>query len=159
MNCHLHPQVAAVAACAQGCGRSLCVDCTQVHEPPTCGVCAQKIVAAHTQQVAVAKSELIKRIVINALFFIPYLLCLIAVLTHRDLPLWTIIPMAIWGFIGFRWLMSAFFSLTGIALFATLGRIGKLYVFGSLLCSAGGFVILPIQLAAQAIQLSRMNKE
>jgi len=97
---------------------------------------------------------MIKRIIINALFFIPYVI----VLSTEDPPGWLMVPMIIWGFIGFRWLMDGFLHLTGLVIFDSVQGMGLKYFIGSVFCSVLGVFVIPIQIVIQLIQLNRIPK-
>ena len=43
VNCFEHPELVAVAACSEGCGRALCGACARRYDPPTCEVCAPRL--------------------------------------------------------------------------------------------------------------------
>ena len=154
MNCYKHHDVPSVATCAQGCGRGLCPECTEKHEPPTCDNCAAKINEAVSHDINRSRIDMIKRIIINALFFIPYVI----VLSTEDPPGWLMVPMIIWGFIGFRWLMDGFLHLTGLVIFDSVQGMGLKYFIGSVFCSVLGVFVIPIQIVIQLIQLNRIPK-
>jgi uncharacterized membrane protein len=49
-------------------------------------------------------------------------------------------------------------SLTRMAIFASFEGGGMTYLIGSIVCSVGGFVIIPVQVIAQIIQLRKLNE-
>ena len=153
MNCYKHTETVAVASCAQGCGRGLCAECAEIYEPPTCENCAAQIESAQIQELSELKSSLIKRIAINSLFFVPYLVLMFT----DDPPLWVGIFMLIWGFIGFRWLLDVFQAVTNLTLYNTFEGWGCNYLIGSGICAMFGFIVIPILVVMQAIQLKRIS--
>jgi len=80
------------------------------------------------------------------------------VLSTEDPPGWLMVPITIWGFIGFRWLMDGFLHLTGLVIFDSLQGMGLKYFIGSVFCSGLGFLVIPIQIVTQLVQLSRIHK-
>lgn len=158
MNCYLHTDVSAVATCSQGCGRSLCPDCTEAYDPPTCRECADRIEEGFVAEVAQSKSAIIKKMIINALFYIPWIIFISHMGNQADTPYWLIIPFIVWGFFGFRWLMDAFLRVTGLTIFNTLQGWGWTYFVGSMVVGMFGFIVIPILLIMQFIQLRRLPK-
>ena len=106
MNCFQHTDVTAVATCAQGCGRSLCPECAEEFEPPTCNICASAIKNNTIAEVTQERSTIIKRMVINAVFLLAYVFLFINAQKNNQNPavLWVMIPIFIWGLIAYRWL-------------------------------------------------------
>ncbi len=96
------------------------------------------------------------RVWINAVFYIPYVMLTTGIHTGFDDLVG--IMILVWGFFGFRWLMDAFMSLTRVAIFASFEGWGMTYLVGSILCSIGGFVIIPVQVVAQILQLRKLNE-
>jgi hypothetical protein len=70
---------------------------------------------------------------------------------------WFVIPAFIWGFWGFRRLLEAFSSLTGMIFFANLRAWGIIYILGSLLVGAFSFLVIPFLLVADIVRLIRIR--
>lgn len=154
MNCYNHPNTTAVASCSKGCGRGLCLGCAQLFEPPTCEVCANQIIHQAEQEVEEARSSIISKILLNVLFLVPYIIILSSNNPHGAYY----VPIIIWGFIGFRWLLRAFAAVTGMVLFARFGTWGCTYLIGSIICGIFGFIIIPLLIIFQIVQLMTMPK-
>jgi len=144
MNCYDHPETAAVASCSHGCGRALCPACSEQYDPPSCSVCAAKKASITKQAVLETKSAIIKKIIVNALFLVAYIVPLSHGTGDPNASGLFIIFWIIWGFIGFRWLMEAFHSITGLSIFASLGTWGWMYFIGSVAVAMLGLIVIPI---------------
>jgi len=103
------------------------------------------------------KAQLISKIIINLLFSIPYIF-LIIYDKEPNSPHWPIIFIFIWGFIGFRWLLNAFFNRSRMTISTSLRNWGLVYVFGSLFVSIFGFFVIPVLIIKYLFQLIQLNK-
>ena len=74
MICYKHQNVAAVATCAQGCGRTLCSECVAEYEPPTCDICASAIQENNIAEVSKERSSIVKRMIINSIIHRVYMI-------------------------------------------------------------------------------------
>jgi hypothetical protein len=158
MNCYKHPHVTAVATCSQGCGRSLCSECSEAYHLPTCDNCAAAIESSIKAEITESRNSILKKIVINVLFLIPYIIIL-ASQQPSDATMWLLLVVLAWGFIGFRWLLNTFLAVTGLAIFTTLGNWGFTYCLGSVFVGICGFLVIPVLVIMQLIQLYRLPKE
>ena len=100
------------------------------------------------------------RMVVNVIFLSPYIYILMNSENSAasDRPIWPLLLLIAWGFIGFRWLMDAFHRVTGLIIFDTLQGWGKTYFIGSVITGIFGFIVIPIILVLQLIQLMRVAK-
>ena len=106
------------------------------------------------------RNGLIRKIIVNLLFLIPYIIVMFSS-SGGGQPskgaMWMLLPILIWGFIGFRWVLNAFTSVTGLVLFANLKSWGWMFFFGSVICSMFGGLIIPILIVFQSIKLYRLR--
>ncbi len=158
MNCYKHTNKVGVATCSQGCGRVLCKRCTEKYEPPMCDICFNNLKKLQKKQISETKSEITKKIIINILFFIPYLIILLNSENPNDLPAILLIPVIIWGFIGFNWLLNSLLNLTGFIIFDSLKGWGFKYFIGSFVVGIFGFLVIPILITLQIIQIIKLNQ-
>jgi formylglycine-generating enzyme required for sulfatase activity/Tol biopolymer transport system component len=116
----------------------------------------EETIAACAQE----RNGLIRKIIVNLLFLIPYLIVMFSS-SGGGQPskgaMWMLLPILIWGFIGFRWVLNAFTSVTGLVLFANLKSWGWMFFFGSVICSMFGGLIIPILIVLQSIKLYRFR--
>jgi len=84
--------------------------------------------------------------------FVPYLLILLS----REKPLMSIrsedvlliiIPMLIWGFLGFRQVIE------WLRIDIAWGEARKIYLFGSCMCAPFGFMIIPVLILRDLVKL------
>ena len=156
MNCYQHPESVSVATCA--CGRAMCSPCAAKRQPPMCDPC-------HAASVEAQIATVQKRLAINGFFGVAYLLVLVVILAGYgitpDKTSWIVtcafMVTMVWGFIGFRWLLDGLLSLTGLAIFAGLQSWLWAYVIGSLVCSFAGYVVLPVLIGLEWLQLKELN--
>lgn len=154
MNCFRHPSVVAVAQCANGCGRALCVLCAASH-PPLCPSCAAALQRQHQSQLADLRAAIVQRIAVNAFFLAAYL-ALFAVAGRSPGILVLIFPiMLVWGFLRFRSVMAAFTEVTGLMIFTTLPNAARTYFIGSVFLSIFGILVIPAVIAIDLIRLFR----
>lgn len=57
MKCYQHNVLDAVATC-QACGRGLCVECSDVFQPPFCSGCGEEAVKNHAEEVMATRSSM-----------------------------------------------------------------------------------------------------
>jgi hypothetical protein len=156
MNCYQHPDSVSVATCA--CGRAMCAPCAAKRQPPMCDPC-------HAASVAERIASVQKRLAINAVFSLAYLVLgvghLFGALDHSKSPIIGIayIVAGIWGFIGFRWLLDGLMRVTGLAIFAGLQSWLWAYFIGSAVCSFAGFVVLPVLIGLEWLELKGLRAE
>ncbi|HUU14824.1 MAG TPA: hypothetical protein VM182_14125 [Terriglobia bacterium] len=154
ITCYNHPGRPVVATCSQGCGRWLCQECAGRYEPPACEECAKRVFGEQRKALRESRTRIIGRMAVNAGFLVPY----IFILAHAgDLkpPMWPVVLVLLWGFVGFRWLLNAFTSLTGLIIFAGLRTWGIAFLVGSLLVGLFGFLVIPFLLIADLVRLLR----
>ncbi len=159
MNCYKHTNEVGVASCSQGCGRILCKYCTEKYEPPMCDICFDNLKKLQKKQMSETKSEITQKIIINLLFLIPYLIILLNSENPSDLSAILLIPIIIWGFIGFNWLLNSLLNLTGFIIFDSLKGWGFKYIIGSFVVGMFGFLIIPILITLQVIQILKLNQK
>jgi hypothetical protein len=156
MNCYEHPESVSVATCT--CGRGLCQVCQGKRQPPMCDPC-------HAASVEARIATVQKRLVINGVFGVAYLVLGVADLigtstsTPSNIVGIAYILAAIWGFLGFRWLLDGVLGATRLAIFASAQSWLIAYFIGSLACSFAGFVVLPILIGIEVLQLKGLKAE
>ena len=110
------------------------------------------------------RKTLIKRIIINVLFLIPYIILLSSRAVGgksfdagnpSGATMLMMVPIVIWGFIGYRWVLNAIASSTGHVPFASLQshHRGLIAICLSLMCSGFGIIIIPVLILVQSIKL------
>ena len=156
MNCYKHPNRVAVATCSQGCGRSLCKECSEKYDPPTCNLCAARIKTLHNDRIVKARSSIVKKIIVNILFLIPYIVIILN--QNNNASFLLLIPILIWGFIGFSWLLNAILDVTRFIIFDSIKGWSFTYIVGSLIVGIFGFIVIPVLIILQLIQLNRISK-
>ena len=149
MNCYKHHDVAAIATCSNGCGRGLCPECADKYAKPLCENCAMKLESEISRQVSTHRAKLVFKMIVNVLFLIPYI---ILITQQNETPDWVMIPMLIWGFIAFRWILNALLDLSNITLTLRIKTWSITYVIGSLVCGGLGLGIIPILLIIELVQ-------
>ena len=159
MKCFTHPDRDAVATCAKGCGRSLCKECSSKTNPPVCEVCEAEIINEEQVVVADSRAQIIKKMKINALMMLPYIIGPMFGDPATASPLFSLmilIPIIVWGFFAFKWFMNALLNATGLTIFSSLGSLGIVYLIGAIVTAMLGFLIIPVLLLLEWRQLRKL---
>ena len=90
----------------------------------------------------------------NMLFLIPYVWIISADFHGYQPPEWLILPILAWGFIGFRWIARNL--LGGSFMYVPTGfkKFFLIYGIGSCVCAVFGFLIIPILMVYQIMQIA-----
>lgn len=152
MNCYKHNNLTAVATCSNSCGRGLCSQCADIYKMPLCDNCAIEINSNIKRQSTSVRIKILGKIIVNIAFFVPYI---ILFSQQNATPDWLAIPMIVWGFIAFRWLLNAFFNYTRISTYQKFKTWSITYFIGSLICAALGFLVIPFLIISEIIQFLR----
>ena len=123
--------------------------------------CVHTIKIFKAEMAATSSQErgILMKIIVNILFLIPYIV-LLSGDARGELSGGTLLMLLLilfWGFIGFRWVLNSFTSVTGLVLFADLKSWGWIFFIGSFICSTCGGIIIPVLIVFQAIQLYRLR--
>lgn len=111
----------------------------------------------NTPELQAKRRQLTLQVVVNILFMIPYII--FAVMGRESAPTWVIFPMMLWGFIGFRWLMNAFFRLTNLTIFMSATNGCFTYIVGSMVCSGLGIFVIPILIVSDIMELAKLQDQ
>ncbi|MDR3416597.1 MAG: hypothetical protein P4L83_10460 [Nevskia sp.] len=150
MNCYEHPDATSVATCA--CGRGLCGTCQGRHQPPSCEPCYAAALGAR-----IGKTQ--QRLAVNCFFAIIYLIVGFHLLTGTSAGSFVLIAAGVWGFLGFRWLLDGLLGATRLTIFASGMTWVVTYLIGSIICSLGGLIIVPVEIILQWRLLKRLKAE
>lgn len=101
------------------------------------------------------RMPILGKMLVNVIFLLPYLVMLSQAPSSTDVSVWPVVGLLIWGFIGFRWLLEAFYAVTGLVIFTSITGWGKMYLVGSLVVGSFGVIVIPILLVIQFVQLWR----
>lgn len=94
----------------------------------------------------------------NVLFMIPYVWIIVASSAGHQPPDFLVLPVLVWGFLGFRWIARNLLGGTFMHVPVGFGQFFLVYGIGSVLCAAFGFLIIPILVVYQAAQLALLGK-
>lgn len=113
----------------------------------------------YTHILADARAELIKKICINTLFFIPHLVLLFPLPGKNNLwiPMLLATPLLVWGFLCFRWLLDSLLECFRIAVFTSFKTLGLLYLLGSFVCAFFSFYLIPLLICIYVVKLARLQ--
>jgi hypothetical protein len=148
MKCYTHPTADAVATCSNGCGRSLCAECADKYDSPLCDRCVEQHHAAVAQELHETRASLKKKMTINGVIFGLYVFLLISHSLFPDTNWLGIffIPIIVWAFKAFKWLMGALLYATNMMVFASMRTWGFVYFIGVFVMLILGIIIIPIML-------------
>ena len=90
---------------------------------------------------------------LNALFLMPYVWIIVAGAHGRQPPEWLILPILIWGFIGFRWIVRNLLGGSFMYVPMSFRKFCLAYGAGSCVCAVFGFLIIPVLMIYQIMRL------
>lgn len=90
---------------------------------------------------------------LNALFLMPYVWIIVSGARGRQPPEWLVLPILIWGFIGFRWIVRNLLGGSFMYVPTSFKKFCLAYGAGSCVCAVFGFLIIPILMIYQIMRL------
>ena len=99
--------------------------------------------------------QMIFGLAINTVFMVPYIWVIGA---GQHAPVWLVLPIIVWGFLGFRWIARNLLGSTFMHVPVSFRQFFLVYGIGSVLCAGFGFLIIPILMIFQIAKLAMLRK-
>ncbi|MCD4705979.1 hypothetical protein K8R61_02765 [bacterium] len=162
MKCYKHNTVDAVASCSQGCGRSLCSDCTEKYDVPLCDFCAASINQIADVELEEDRTSIKKRMIINTVILVGFAIVAIAGGITSNPPDWVMIfgiPIIYWGFTRFKRLFHAFLIKFNLTIFSSVGKWIIFYLIGGMITGILAPFVIPFLIYRDVKLLKTLPKK